>query len=263
MTATRRIAVALVLACAWAASAIAGCSASRGAGAPSPGPDAGVMDSNPNETGTSDVSAPDAGLGASLPEAAVADAGAPDAEPEAATVLDGALEAATPFCAAEGRLSARCKPDGAICYDQNLSNCDLEGAIFSNAARQAYVDCEENLQCVTGLDFLSQPCVETQLLSASLTPAQMNLARDYCAVCTVDPNCYADFYQNGYVTGTNGPGFGMLSYNDDLVNFIDGRCLPEIPGDAVHNPCDFRFDVCIALALPGTLPLDNCKDGGP
>ena len=262
MTAPRRVALALALASAGGPAILAGCGATPEG--PAPPVDASPVDASLAETSATDSSGPVAmSDAAAVPDASTTDTGMGGWDALDAPPLDAPPDAATPFCAAEAKLSARCNPDGALCYDQDLSNCDIEGAVLSDAARQAYVDCEENLQCVTGLDFLSQPCVKTHLISATLTAAQTNLAHDFCAVCAVDSSCYGDFYQNGYLTGSDGPGFAMLQYNDDLVNYIDGRCLPVIPGDPMQEPCDFRFAVCIALALPARLPIDNCKDGGP
>jgi hypothetical protein len=184
------------------------------------------------------------------------------ASAEGAAGGDAGGSATADFCQAVTAYYAHCQYT-ATCDQTNLRNCGAEGYALSDVARRAFIDCEANISCAHGADFVRESCVSGKLAATRPTAAQAKLASDYCAACAPDAgaSCATLFFREGLTSAGDGPGFIALLYNDTLVGSMNKQCIP-VPGST--GTCDLRFRICEYLVLqPPQVPADACKDGGP
>jgi hypothetical protein len=174
-----------------------------------------------------------------------------------ANASDGSTDAPSAtatYCQSLSEYYSRCHFTG-DCYRTNLMNC--ERFALSDAVRSAFLECKSNIQCTQASDALRQSCVSSRLAILALTPAQIQLASDYCSACTL-PGTVCNpmtFFKEGITSTGDGPGFAALLYSDAIATSIDKQCLST---GAVGCA---SFGICEAL-IQAQLPGDACKDGG-
>jgi hypothetical protein len=167
---------------------------------------------------------------------------------------EGGADATAAYCQSLSAYYSRCHFN-ATCYRINLVNCD--SFALSDAVRSAFLECQSNLQCTQAGDVIRQSCVSSALAAAPPTPAQIQLAADYCAACAL-PGTVCDtrtFFKEGITSTGDGPGFLARLYNDTIATSIDTQCLSTgAVGCASLGICE---DVILSQVTG-----DACTDGG-
>jgi hypothetical protein len=157
------------------------------------------------------------------------------------------------FCTALAGYYGRCG-HCSDCTEQNLQNCAKKGNAISAAHRAAFLSCENDIPC-TGLagpdpggDPSFSPCIEQAMQRATPTAAQAQAKTAYCNACSATnaADC-ASFF------ASNGPGYNVLLYNDDVAAMAMTSC----------SSCDpFKYGICVALLSCGPSGGDFCSDAG-
>jgi hypothetical protein len=165
----------------------------------------------------------------------------------------------TEFCDAVADVYSRCGNCEA-CRQANANNCIQFGDGISVAYKKAFVACKDTLTCGDFAAWASDPCIVTQLQSATWSAKQTEAHDKYCATCTAQKYECDHFFDigggggdAGADAGTGGLGGFVALGNDTTAQAIIDKCI-----SAGFDCTAIGFGLCSATAFCDPMPHDAC-----
>ena len=170
------------------------------------------------------------------------------------TACGGSTSSSDAFCTAFVKAETSCETVSSACVQAITDDCPSFVGNFSAAFKAAVVSCVPAANCPSGDPFATS-CFQS--LDSLTTPAQSQLAADYCTSCAAPlgqtvANCTAAFWGLGDAGSVPGAGAEFLEYSDAIVQKIESTCVPTIKG-GTQEAC-FSFIACEGSVTESAFP---------
>jgi hypothetical protein len=124
-------------------------------------------------------------------------------------------------------------------------DCSRISSALSAAAINAAFSCvAANETCGDAGSGLTAACTVTSLGQQGASPAQVQLASDFCGACEPQNSACANSF---YFTDAGQAGTGLASLalaGDPTVQAVDAKCIAGLSADAGLGACQAEFEAC-------------------